>query len=204
MTGNIETALTSIRTLRVNSGTATLRTRGWSRARFLGLFALSTVSVGLIGCALTGPPLDTADFVDVERYMGTWYEIARYPNNFEEGCEGVTADYTLRDDGKVTVVNTCRDIATGTVKDRIEGTASIVDETTNAKLKVTFFWPFAGDYWILEVGENYEYAVVGEPSRNFFWILNRDPDMDDELYNDILARMPEWGYDPARLMLTPQ
>lgn len=168
------------------------------------VFIVAAVPLAISGCVTAGPPLDTADFVDIEKYMGTWYEIARYPNNFEEGCEGVTADYTLLDDGRVQVVNTCRDISTGEVKDRIQGSARVVNETTNAELKVTFFWPFEGDYWILEIDEDYQYAVVGEPSRSLFWILSREPTLDDDIFNELVARMPEWGYDPARLMMIPQ
>jgi apolipoprotein D and lipocalin family protein len=86
----------------------------------------------------------------------------------------------------------------------IEGVARVVDSSTNAKLAVTFFGPFEGDYWILELGNEYEFAVVGEPSRKFLWILSREPVLDEDLYQDILSRLPEKGYDPERLELVLQ
>ena len=149
-------------------------------------------------------PLVTVDQVEVQRYMGTWYEIARYPNSFERGCSAVTADYTLRDDGTVHVLNTCRDSDGVTVKSTTEGFAEIADPRTNAKLTVYFFYPFGAPYWIIDLGENYEYAVVGDPSRTFLWILSRTPTLDAETYEQILQRLPEKGYDPAQLELTPQ
>jgi apolipoprotein D and lipocalin family protein len=142
--------------------------------------------------------------VDLELYAGTWYEIARYPNSFERGCVGTTAEYTPLPNGRIQVVNRCLESDLDGPGRTIEGTARVADPETNAKLKVTFFWPFEGDYWILELGEDYDYAVVGEPSRSFLWILSRTPTMDEALYQDILSRLPELSYDPDRLMLVPQ
>jgi apolipoprotein D and lipocalin family protein len=135
--------------------------------------------------------------------LGRWYEIARYPNDFEQGCVGVTADYSTRRDGQIRVVNTCRD-SSGRTTDRIEGVARVDDRSTNAKLKVSFFWPFSGPYWIIDLDEDYEYAVVGEPGRRFFWILSRSPTIDDGTLDDILNKMPDWQYDPDRLYFVPQ
>ncbi|MBN2560992.1 MAG: lipocalin family protein [Phycisphaerae bacterium] len=98
------------------------------------------------------------------------------------------------------ISNTCFESSLDGPSREIRGSARVVDATDNAKLKVTFFWPFEGDYWIIELGEDYEYAVVGEPSRSFLWILSRTPQMDEELYESILARLPEAGYDPERLV----
>jgi apolipoprotein D and lipocalin family protein len=160
--------------------------------------------IGLGGCGAVYPPLDTVDNVELGRYTGRWYEIARYPNSFETGCMGVTADYALREDGRISVVNTCVEGSLDGNVRLIEGVARVVDRTTNAKLAVTFFPPFEGDYWILELGEDYEYAVVGDPSRRFLWILSRKPTLDEVLYEDILGRLPERSYDPNRLELVPQ
>jgi apolipoprotein D and lipocalin family protein len=158
---------------------------------------LSAVLVG--GCGAFNAPLDVVDNVELERYTGRWYEIARYPNFFERDCVGVTADYALREDGRISVLNTCvQGSLDGSVR-TIQGVARVVDRSTNAKLAVTFFGPFEGDYWILELGEDYEYAVVGEPRRRFLWILAREPVLDDQLFEDILSRLPERGYDPDRL-----
>jgi apolipoprotein D and lipocalin family protein len=151
------------------------------------------------GCGALYPPLDVVAKVELDRYAGRWYEIARYPNSFERGCVGVTADYTPRDDGRIDVVNTCFESSLDGPSRDIRGSARVVDETTNAKLKVSFFWPFEGDYWIIDLDEDYDYAVVGEPSRRFLWILSRTPQMDDETYLGIVESLPAFGYDPGRL-----
>jgi len=139
--------------------------------------------------------------VDLSRYAGRWYEIARLPNRFEKTCaDSVTATYTLRSDGKVAVVNRCRK-ANGEYT-TARGKAKIVDKKTNAKLKVTFFWPFYGDYWILDLGPNYEYAVVGAPNRDYLWILSRTPRLDEELYQRLLKEMATRGFATDRMIRT--
>lgn len=152
----------------------------------------------------TSGNLETVDRVDIERYMGTWYEIARYPNTFEQGCSGVTAEYTLLDNGRVRVVNICRESDGRRVKRAIEGFAMVADRSTNAKLMVYFFFPFGAPYWILDLDEDYRYAVVGEPTRQFLWVLSRTPTLDAQTYHGILQRLSEKGYDPTRLEITPQ
>ena len=139
--------------------------------------------------------------VDLSRYAGRWYEIARLPNRFEKKCaDSVTATYTLRSDGKVDVVNRCRK-ANGEYT-TARGKAKIVDKKTNAKLKVTFFWPFYGDYWILDLGPNYEYAVVGAPNRDYLWILSRTPQLDEQLYQRLLKEMATRGFATDRMIRT--
>lgn len=165
------------------------------------ILALSAVASG---CVSFYPPLDVVEFVDPERYAGKWYEIARYPNSFERGCAGVTADYALREDGKIDVVNTCRQGEVDGPERSQSGVARIVDEETNAKLKVSFFFPFEGDYWIIELDKDYQWAVVGEPSRRFLWILSRTPQMDEQLLSDIFDTLPEKGYDSSQLERVPQ
>ena len=176
--------------------------RGSNRTCVLSLLSLTIIV--LSGCGAVNPPLATVDKVDLGSYTGRWFEIARYPNSFEPGCVGVTADYALREDGRISVLNTCIEgNLNGDVR-LIEGVARVVDSSTNAKLAVTFFAPFEGDYWILELGDDYEYAVVGDPSRTFLWILSREPVLDQDLYADILSRLPERGYDSERLELVLQ
>ncbi len=157
------------------------------------------------GCAgLNPPPLETVPHVELARYTGKWYEIARYPNSFQRGCVGTTAEYAIRVDGRISVLNRCWiDSFDGRLSE-IEGAARVVDPQTNAKLAVSFFGPFEGPYWILELGADYEFAVVGEPSRSTLWILSRTPTMDTATYEAILARLPEKGYDPSRLLRTEQ
>lgn len=175
--------------------------------RILALMTIVVACCWSTGCTTLGPhePLDVVDEVDVERYMGKWYEIARYPNWFQGAdCVATTAEYTLRDDGKVRVVNQCRRGGLDGPIESIEGTARVVDEATNAKLKVGFFGPFEGNYWIIDLDEDYQWAVVGEPSRTFLWILSRTPTMDDETYEAITSRLPQKNYDPERLLKTLQ
>jgi len=145
--------------------------------------------------------LQAVSRVDLSRYAGRWYEIARLPNRFEKKCaDSVTATYTLRSDGKVDVVNRCRK-ANGEYT-TAKGKAKIVDKKTNARLKVTFFWPFYGDYWILDLGPNYEYAVVGSPDRDYLWILSRTPQIDEQLYQQLLAKMASRGFETAPMIRT--
>jgi len=147
--------------------------------------------------------LKVVPYVKLERYTGTWYEIARYPQRFQEGCVASKAVYEIGPDGKIQVYNECRQGSMeGPVKS-VRGKAKVVDPVTNAKLKVTFFWPFYGDYWIIDLGENYEYAVVGHPSRKYLWVLSRAREMEESVYRGILERLEKQGYDTGRLMRTP-
>lgn len=161
------------------------------------------LTLAIAGCGVFGNAPVTVDSVEITRYAGRWYEIARYPNFFEQGCVGVTADYGIRDDGLVSVVNTCRVDDLDGPTEVIEGTARTVDDT-GAKLKVRFFGPFEGDYWIIDLGEEYEYAVVSDPARLFLWILSRTPQMDADVYEGITARLAEQGFDLDRLILVEQ
>jgi apolipoprotein D and lipocalin family protein len=147
--------------------------------------------------------LQTVSHVDLTRYVGRWYEIARYPTRFEKDCASdVTATYTQLSGGKIEVLNECRK-ADGQVK-KSKGTASVVDKRTNAKLKVTFFWPFSGNYWIIDLAPDYSYAIVGEPDRKYLWILSRSYHLNESVYGQIVTRVRELGYDPSRLMKTRQ
>ena len=158
----------------------------------------------LCACASSGPPpaaLEVVPRVDLDRYAGRWYEIASFPQRFQRGCTDSRADYRLRGDGAVEVLNSC--LRDGRV-DTAKGKAWVVDKATGAKLKVSFFWPFRGDYWIIELGEAYEYAVVSAPSMKYLWILSRTPQMDERRYQAIVGRLQERGFDVAKLSRTPQ
>ena len=150
------------------------------------------------------PPLEVVDSVDLERYLGTWYEIASYPAWFAKECTATTAEYSALEDRKIRVVNRCRKGNLDGPQKEAKGKAEVVDTVTNAKLKVWFFWPFKGNYWILDLDEDYQWAVVGEPSRKYLWILSRTPTMDDDLYEAIVGRVVQQGYDPSRLQRTEQ
>jgi apolipoprotein D and lipocalin family protein len=149
-------------------------------------------------------PLEVVPFVDLTRYVGRWYEISRYPNRFQKGCVGSRATYTLRSDGKIGVLNECLEGSFSGKLRNAKGTAKVVDTKSNAKLKVSFFWPFYGDYWIIDLGNDYEYAVVGHPGRIYLWILSRTKNMDEKLYREILERLKANGYDTSRLIRTQQ
>lgn len=159
------------------------------------------------GTAYSAAPtteLTTVDSVDLDRYLGTWYEIASYPAWFQKNCTAVKAEYKRRDDGLISVVNSCRKhTLDGKIK-QSDGRAKIVNTTSNAKLKVSFFGPFWGPYWIIDLDSDYQWAVVGVPSRKYLWVLSRTREMDKTTYAGILDRLVDQGYDPTRLKRTLQ
>ena len=163
-----------------------------------------------MGCATTTserlrlPPLETVASVDLSRYVGTWYEIASFPQRFQRGCTATTATYSLRDDGMIDVVNRCRKGSVDGPEDSAVGVARVADRGSNAKLEVSFFRPFWGDYWVVDLGADYDYAVVGHPSRDYLWILSRQPAMDSARYDEIVARLRSKGYETERLIRTVQ
>ena len=153
-------------------------------------------------CSSKNPPLQTVEKVDLERYLGTWYEIARYEHFFEKDCKNVSANYSIMDEETIKVINKCTKIQTNEKKEAI-GRAYAIDET-NSKLKVSFFRPFYGDYWVLILDENYDYAVVGTPNREYLWILARDKKLPLKIQNDILEKLPSLGFDISKLLWTMQ
>lgn len=150
------------------------------------------------------PPLEVVGSVDLDRYLGTWYEIASYPAWFQRGCTGVAAQYSLRDDGLIRVVNSCNKGSLDGKLKQSTGRAKVVDGSANAKLKVSFFGPFWGDYWVIDLDPEYRWAVVGVPSRKYLWILSRTRSMDEALYQEITGRLQAKGYDKSRLVRTLQ
>lgn len=143
-----------------------------------------------------------AKSVELRRYLGRWYEIARYEQSFQKGCQGVTADYSLRPDGKIDVLNRCR--KPGRELSEARGVAKVVDKSTNAKLKVSFFGPFYGDYWVLDHAGDYSWAVVGEPSGRYLWILAREATPTEGVVQALRQRVRVMGYDTSMLIRTKQ
>jgi len=141
----------------------------------------------LTSCSQPMKTLTTVPGVDLNKYTGKWYEIARLPNSFEKGLICCTAEYNLRDDGKIKVVNAGhKEDEPGKVKS-VTGKAWVPDPNEPGRLKVQFFWPFAGGYYIFHLDkENYRYALVGDPSRKYLWILTRQPDIDEALYQELV------------------
>lgn len=170
---------------------------------FLPVLLAALPAIDVAGTPAASLPLKTVERVDLQRYIGRWYEIARYPNRFQRACESDTmAEYSLRNDGKVEVVNSCRQ-KDGKVK-TARGKAKVVDKSSNARLKVTFFWPFYGDYWIIALDPEYRYAIVGEPKRRYLWILSRTPSMDDVTYRGAIEKIRAAGFEPDKLLKTRQ
>lgn len=179
-------------------------------------FSLSLLAGGvLVSACMSQPdyraaeaPPATVEQVDLEKYAGKWFEIARYPNSFEENCTNVTAKYARREDGKISVTNTCFKGSAEGKKDVARGVARVVEGSGNTKLKVQFApeWvPFAaGDYWILHLEPHYSAALVGAPSGKYLWILAREPELTEATLAKIKARAEALGYETAPLEMTPQ
>ncbi len=150
------------------------------------------------------PELKVVENFEVNRYLGLWYEIGSIPQSFQRGCTGTTAEYSLINARTVRVVNRCfQDSLDGELREA-HGKAKIPDPSVPSKLNVSFFWPFSGAYWVIELGENYEYSVVGHPSRDYLWVLSRTPQMDEGLYQEILERQAAKGYDISRVVKSIQ
>ena len=153
-------------------------------------------------------PPTTVATVDLQRYVGRWYEIAKIPNRFQKHCaRGTTAEYTLRADGTIEVLNRC--VREDGRPDEAKGIAKVADRHSNSKLKVSFFrflgvQLFWGDYWILGLGADYEYAIVGSPDRKYGWILSRTPRMTSDALDAAFATLGAQGYNTARFEMTTQ
>ena len=152
----------------------------------------------------TSQTLETVAEVDLEKYAGTWYEIASFPQRFQKGCHCTTATYTKSDKDYIIVENRCRKDSVNGKESYIKGKAFIDPGTGNAKLKVQFFWPFKGKYWIIDLADDYSYAVVGHPNRAYLWILSRTPKMDKNTYEEIVGRIKEKKFDISKLQKTVQ
>jgi apolipoprotein D and lipocalin family protein len=148
--------------------------------------------------------LPTVPFVDLKKYAGKWYEIAAFPQRFQKGCHCTTAEYTLTDKGFVIVENRCNKESNNGKQSYIKGKAFVLENSGNAKLKVQFFWPFKAKYWIIDLAEDYSYAVIGNPNKKYLWILSRTPQMDETLYQQIIARIKENGFDISKIKITNQ
>lgn len=161
-----------------------------------------TFLFSMIAELLLSQPLQTVPFVDLNKYAGKWYEISSYPQRFQKGCTCTTADYTVTDKGYVRVVNTCRKDSTDGKISTIAGKAFIEPNSGNAKLKVQFFWPFKADYWIIDLADDYSYAVVSHPNKKYLWILSRQPKIEAQVYQKIIENLMSKGFDCTKLITT--
>lgn len=159
----------------------------------------------LLGCTkVTAPPPVTAPTVNINKYMGKWYEIAAFPMFFEKGCYCTEANYSLLSDNTVKVTNQCRRDQPTNKWSIANASAWAANAGDNSKLKVRFFWPFTADYWVLYVDNDYNYAIVGSPNYEYLWILSRQPQISDTQYQKLLTIATQKGYDVKHLKLTPQ
>ncbi len=158
----------------------------------------------MITSTLNAQTLQTVTYVDLNKYSGKWYEIASYPQRFQKGCHCTTAEYTFSAKGYVIVENRCnRDSVNGKLS-YIKGKAFVENNSGNAKLKVQFFWPFKGKYWIIDLASDYSYAVVSHPNKKYLWILSRTSKMDNTVYQQIISRLKSKGFDLSKIKKTEQ
>jgi apolipoprotein D and lipocalin family protein len=168
--------------------------------------ALLVFTLFFSSCANQKSMIDTTTVqeLDIDKYLGTWYEIARFPHSFEKDLVGVTATYSMLEKGKIKVVNQgFKDSLNGPLSKSV-GKAKRPDPNEPGKLKVSFFLFFYGDYYVLELDKNYEWALVGSKSPKYLWILSRKPQMDDALYTELTNKLKERGYSLDKLYKVPQ
>ncbi len=181
---------------------------------YISLFLAAALQVGIVATASSQPgatdslAVTTVSHVDLSRYTGLWYEVAKIPNRFQKQCaRGTTAEYALRDDGKISVINRC--IKEDGSTDEANGVAKIVDDASNAKLKVSFVsflgWrPFWGDYWVIGLDADYRWAIIGTPDRKYGWVLARTPSLDMNTMDAIFAIIERNGYPRSVFVMSPQ
>ncbi len=177
-----------------------------AKTLIIGLFALSlsgcaTLQKGPVGNRAVPQP---AKAVAIDQYLGRWYEMGRYEAGFQKDCEGVTADYSLAKQRQIAVVNACRKGSLDGKVSTANGIAKIVDGSDNAKLRISFFGPFYGDYWVLDRADDYSWSIVGEPSGRYLWLLHRQAQPGAEAINAMRIRAAALGYDISLLRMTQQ
>lgn len=171
--------------------------------RFIKSLLMGSLLLSLFGCK-EKLPLETVKSVDLSKYIGTWYEIARLPNSFEDGLTCCSATYAIRDDGKISVLNAGYNATKGSWKDAV-GFAWQPDPTQfPGQLKVTFFWPFAGDYYIFYLDDDYQHVMIGEPTRTYFWLLSRSKEISSEKYNELIGIAKLQKFDTTKLLKVDQ
>lgn len=148
--------------------------------------------------------LNTVQEVDIVRYVGQWYEIARLPNSFEKGLECVTANYTIKKNDKIEVLNKGYSIEKAGKLSTAKGRAWVPDLEFPGRLRVSFFWPFAGNYYIISLDEDYKYALIGDPSRKYLWILSRSKELDNTIYSELLDIAKVNGFDIDKVIKVNQ
>lgn len=180
-----------------------MRTLTKSEKFALAMPIVAAAGIMFLSHSTQAQDLETVPYVDLEKYAGDWYEIASFPQPFQKGCTCTKATYSSNEDGTINVVNSCNLALKGKTKTST-AIAFVEEGSGNAKLKVQFFWPFKGKYWIIDLAKDYSYAVVGHPNRKYLWILSRTPEMDENQYQTILEGVAKKDFDIRKLEKTVQ
>jgi len=164
--------------------------------KYLPVWALVLM---LAGC--TGKPdgVEPVEGFDLDRYLGTWYEMARLDHSFERGLENISASYSMREDGGVYVLNRGFSAEKGEWKEA-EGKADFVGSSDLGHLKVSFFGPFYGSYIVFELDDNYQYAFVSGPNTSYLWLLSRTPKVDQAVIDQFIERASSLGFETDKLI----
>ena len=160
-------------------------------------FLMLLVMLSFLSCK-PSKDLSTVPVVDITKYAGHWYEIARFPNSFEKDFECVTATYTVLDNGTIEVIN--KGFSSSKKRKEVKGKAWVPDSKYPGRLKVQFFWPFSGDYYIVALDPNYNYALIGNPSRNYLWILSKQKELEMSIYNSLVDTARNNGFEVEKLV----
>lgn len=166
-------------------------------------FFLLVVCTFFVGCVGVPQGIEPVQNFDVDRYLGKWYELARLDHSFERGLQSVTAEYSVRDDGGMRVINRGFDIESKKW-DEAQGKAYFVGGESIGHLKVSFFGPFFASYVIFDLGRDYEYSLVTSADRSYFWLLSRTKQIDDDLKTEIVTRIADLGFDTRELIFVNQ
>lgn len=153
-----------------------------------------------ISCSSIYLALEPVEEFDLERYMGKWYELYRLPNSFEEGLEEITAHYQLDEEGKIVVTNEGRVTDDKSRIKQAKGRAWIPNPKEPSKWKISFYWPISRDFWVLRVDPDYSYALVGDPSGKYLWILSREPSLDPKILSDLKIYASSLGFAVENLI----
>jgi len=166
-------------------------------------FLIFAIMISLFSCS-SHKDLPTVKSVELEKYSGLWYEIARLPNSFEKGLKCATAEYEIMKNGKIQVINTGYKIENDSEKKQAKGKAWVPDKSEPGRLKVSFFWPFSGDYYIIHLDENYQYVLVGSPSREYLWILAREKTISQSVKDELIAHAKKYDFNTDNLIWVEQ
>jgi len=179
-----------------------LKTKNYDSIHMKTTKIMTIMLFSLLTSCKTTSQLSTVKEVDIEKYQGLWYEIAKYPNSFQRNCLSSTATYTIHEKGYIIVENRCKKKSNYNEEGYIKGKAFPIKNSNNSKLKVQFFWPFRANYWIIDLEPNYQWAVISEPKMKYLWILARKPSIDENSYQAILNNLKEKGFDLEKIEKT--